>query len=276
MTVPHEGHAAPRAGAKTSPVRLAVLLVILAVAVGALIYDQMIASPAAIAAGNRLTKEAEAHNSTGYDDSLTLEEKKQRLASGVLGPKDVQRIIGRSPTRVVTANRHVIEYYRWWGYVPFNRHYVSVIYLGKEPNLRYQTHYTNRAPSAEELPGYVHKAPPQDLSDVDADAAGGMPPAAGPGGPGGGKGKGKGKGKGGGKGQRPPGEATEEGSDSEPAPPSEAKDDEKPASEKQDDDAGKESSESAGDEKSAASPPAETKSTEPPADEKAVNREKDE
>ena len=197
------------APAKASPVRLVILLGLLAVAVGAFAYDQFVAKPSADGASRKLEDAVIQLNAKGFDPDLSAEEKAKLRDERFVNPKKVQEILGRTPTYTEKHSDHAIEYYCWWGQVPgFNkRHYLSVVYLGKEPDLRYNTHYQNSRPPAESLPGY------ENVGDASAPgvnmASGAAPPEDWAKDTGEGKGKGKGKGKGGGKGLPPPGYSSE-------------------------------------------------------------------
>jgi hypothetical protein len=231
MGDPQGGHAPKPTGAKASPVRLVVLLAVLALMVGALGYDQLVAGPGSVSADKTLKLEAEKNNAEGFSAQLTAEEKQQRVATSLFNPQKVQEILKRKPDAVVTQaeRNYAVEYYRYWGPVPlFNRrHYLAVVYHGKAPNLRYTTHYVNTAPPAESLPGYQRPAEDSPLPSEALSISSGLSYQKGEdgtvktsgndisGGGGGGKGKGKGKGKGGG--LPPPGE-----SPADTTPPAEA------------------------------------------------------
>jgi hypothetical protein len=225
MGDPHGGHTPAPAGAKASPVRLVILLAVLALLVGALGYDWFVAKPGVEAADKKLTQEARKNNAIGFDKELTQEERQKRLADSMLDTADVHRILNKSPAQTISGNGYQIEIYRWWGYLPLKRHYMSVVYLGQGTNLRYSTHYVNSEASAESLPGYerpsVTYEEPEGIAA--ATAAGKTGTNAIPPGKEGGKG-GKGKGKGG-KGAPSTGPVAEAGVAVEP--PSETKTPEK-------------------------------------------------
>ena len=274
MSDPQGGHGAAPAGTKASPVRLVVLLAILALLVGALAFDWFVAKPGVEAADLALKTEAEKNNAVGFDSKLEGDEKQKKLADSLFDSADVQRILKKSPARTIKGDGYAIEVYRWWGYVPLSRHYMSVVYLGSGTNLRYSTHYVNSPAPADSLPGYERPVGPDPNAPAGvaaATAAGntggggvGAPAGKGDGGKGG-KGKG-GKGKGGMKGppqgDRPP---SEPGADA--TPPSETKTDEnKPA--KEDDKGAKEDDAAA---KEADKPAAEKSTDEKSTDEKSTD-----
>ena len=236
MGDPHGGHGPAPTNAKASPMRLVILLAILAVLAGALGFDYFLANRGATAAKEKLEDEVVKLNAMGFDPNLTPEQKESLRDQRIVNPQKVHEILQRSPTYTETHGQntpepdddHVIEYYCWWGPIPLlnKRHYLSVVYFGKEPNLRYNTHYQNTNPPAESLPGFQNVgetlSPPGGPSPM-AGGAGSTPEIPLPGEegsapPGDGKGK-KGKGKGGkGKGLPPPGYS---GTEDAPAQPSE-------------------------------------------------------
>jgi hypothetical protein len=214
MSDPQGGHGPAPVGAKASPVRLVVLLAILAILVGALGFDMFVAKPGVEAADRTLKREAEKNNSIGFEKDLSVEERQKRMANSLLDRDDVRRILSKSPATTIKGAGYEIEVYRWWGYLPLKRHYMSVVYLGSGSNLRYSTHYVNSEAPAESLPGY--ERPPVSLEMPEGVAAatkkGGMGSPGGGAGPPGKGGKG-GKGKGGMKGKKvtPPAEAADAG-----------------------------------------------------------------
>jgi len=245
MGDPHGGHNPAPAGAKASPVRLVVLLAILAILVGALGFDWFVAKPGVEAADRTLKSAAEKNNSVGFTKNVSAAERDKQLADSLLDSADVQRILNKSPAKTVKGDGYMIEVYRWWGYVPLSRHYMSVVYLGNEANFRYSTHYVNSPAPAESLPGYERPPlayeEPEGVAKATAEGktgTGGGPggKGGGPGGKGGGpggKGGKGGKGKGG-KGDRPPTEGAAAGIATEEAPSETkagAKEGDKPASE---------------------------------------------
>lgn len=198
-------------GAKASPVRLVVLLAILAVMVGAYGFDAFVAQPGAEKAHEKLEAEAMKRNSMGLDLKLSEAERKKLLAETILDDKAVRKILNKTPAKVETHNEragdeYTIEYYQYWGYLPLNRHFISVVYRGKAPSLRYNAHFRNIRPPEDQLPGFQRS-----IAGYDTPAGANEPMKMGGGdmgGMAGGKGKGKGGGKGKGKGDQPPAEVT--------------------------------------------------------------------
>lgn len=142
-----ESKPATAAPPKGSATRLAVLLGILAVVLCALAYDQFIAKPKCEAADAALEEFVQKMNAMPVTSD----------GGGIVGRADVQKHFGWGPTWVVDkdADGYTIEYYCWWGYVPYlsrQRHFIAVLYKGKAR--RYSSHYRSE-PQKEDLPSYV-------------------------------------------------------------------------------------------------------------------------
>lgn len=134
---PAAGDAAS-APTKGSPVRLLVLLGVLGVVLAALAYDQLMAKPAVEAADKRIHEFVDARNRLGVKDSA------------LVTSADIQKELGGPPTRVEDhpEQGYTVEYYCWWGPVPYineRRHFIAVVYLGKEPR-HYSSHYREQPP----------------------------------------------------------------------------------------------------------------------------------
>lgn len=129
---------------KGSPIRLLILLVLLALAVGALGYDYLVARPAVDKA---------------YKDIQALADQRNQAGVGkadLVRSKDIQELLGGKPTivRDYPKEGYTLEWYCWWGPVPFlntYRQYIVVVYVGDEPR-RYSTHHQNEMPTEENLP----------------------------------------------------------------------------------------------------------------------------
>ena len=207
---PNPEHAKPHSSPAPSPLRLTILLGILVVIAGALVYDWVIAPPRVKAAYDKLLDTAHKHNEL----RLTRDGKQkgdkgaannaEARTGGMLYREDIQNILGMSPTKVEKADLYTIEHYCWWGWIPRNRNYITVLYVGNPDKPHYSTHYANEMPEDEAIPGRVkhESAAAQATGAGKETAAGGtagmMPamgaPAMGPPGPpsgGGGKGKGR-------------------------------------------------------------------------------------
>jgi hypothetical protein len=131
-------------GAPVSPLRLVILLGLLAVVIGAYAYDFLVAMPGAKAGNDTIQAFVDEQNKLGVKEGSTVT------------PADIQQKLGMKPTKRIVNEKddYEIEYYCWWGHVPvFNtrRHFISVVYLGKEPR-RFSSHYLNEPPPDEALP----------------------------------------------------------------------------------------------------------------------------
>jgi hypothetical protein len=186
-------HGPPLSRAASSPLRLIILLSVLVVVAGALLYDRLIATPAVKATNDRLHDEVLRHNELGLKPN-TLQAGGKDAAGpasgetgGALYSDDIQKIIGMAPTRVEKTELYTIEHYRWWGWIPLNRNFITVLYIGDPKKPHYSTHYANEMPEDEVVPGRVKNEPPvvdltSDASPANAAGAGGASgagPAAG-------------------------------------------------------------------------------------------------
>ena len=204
--VKNPGHAPPPARPAASPLRLIVLLCVLVVVAGALSYDRWIAPPRVMAANDKLQDTILKHNELGLHPAVKGTGKKEASAAagevgGLLYSEDIQKILGMAPTRVEKTELYTIEHYRWWGWIPRNTNFITVLYVGDPKRRHYSTHYANEMPEDGSLPGkkkYDQTA--LDLNSSPGSAtvaipagppAGMMPGTMGPLGAGGGKGMGR-------------------------------------------------------------------------------------
>lgn len=210
------GHAPPHTPPGPSPLRLAILVSVLVVVVGALLYDWVIAPPRVKAANEKLLDEVRLYNESGLKPGTKKEDlAATEKADGMLYSDDIQKILGMAPSKVESTDLYTIEHYRWWGWIPRNRNYITVLYVGDPKKPHYSTHYANMMPEDGVVPG---KRTMNATAATPAGAAGAgrsaMPPLMGPGmgtgmAPGmGAPGAGDGKGKG-----RPQGTVEKKGSD---------------------------------------------------------------
>jgi hypothetical protein len=167
---------------QTSSARLIVLLGILALAIGALVYDFTYAKP-----GSEATRKK-------IDDFVDARNRMSVVDSKLVTPDDIHKEIGMMPTWVDKhpEDQYQIEYYCWWGSVPvlnMRRHFLAVIYTGPEPG-HFSSMYANTIPPRDALPLPEEPAtadsgplPPLETSDAkpkdtDAPAAKDAEPAA--------------------------------------------------------------------------------------------------
>ncbi|WP_254508375.1 hypothetical protein [Anatilimnocola floriformis] len=147
-SAPAPAKAPVQAPPQTNPVRMGILLGILAIVVAMLVHHFTVAKPA---------------TDVAYDDIQNLFDKRNALgvvADGSDGidaklvqPKDVQEAIKKQPWSTVTMPDHVIETYWWYG-MP-HQNYITVLYYKVGDKVRFNTHYKNGKPPAEDLPGAI-------------------------------------------------------------------------------------------------------------------------
>ncbi|MGI8978292.1 MAG: hypothetical protein ACR2FY_03610 [Pirellulaceae bacterium] len=232
--VKSSGHAPPSARPAPSPLRLTILLGVLVVVAGALLYDRVIAPPRVKAADDKLHETILKHNELALKPSITKAGENGVSAAageagGMLYSEDIQKILGMAPTKVEKTEFYTIEHYRWWGWIPRNGNFITVLYTGNPEKRHYSTHCANRMPEDELLPGKLkYDKTTVDLTSSPNSAtvaipagppAGRMPGTMGPPGAEGGKGKG-----------RPQGKADKAGSESKAAEEGAKKVEEPPAS----------------------------------------------
>lgn len=212
-------HPKPHASPAPNPLRLVILLSVLVVFGGALVYDWAIAPPRVRAAYDKLQDTALKHNEFGIKPAQKKDVKSEEANSaesrtgGMLYSDDIHQILGMTPTKVEKTDLYTIEHYCWWGWIPRNGNFITVLYIGNPDKPHYSTHYANSMPDDEAIPGRVKNEPAKEDTSgagtaASAAPAAGMPGMGGPamGGPGmgpppmpgvgGGKGKGRPQGKG--------------------------------------------------------------------------------
>ena len=101
-----------------SPIRLLVLLGVLAIVLGAFLVDLFIMFDAVNAATVRLQAAADEMASQPHENG-----KPQFLSR-----EEVAQAIGFQPTSSRVENGTLIEQYRWWGALPLERRYIQVVY----------------------------------------------------------------------------------------------------------------------------------------------------
>jgi len=129
-----------------SPVRLYVLLGLLAIVVGAYGYDFFVAKPACEAADKKIQEFVDARNKMGVKDK----------DGALVTSADIQKELGMQPTYVEKHDddQYTVEYYCWWGKMPMlsrRRHFISVVYVGPNEPRRVSSHHREEPP-AEALP----------------------------------------------------------------------------------------------------------------------------
>ncbi|MCE9526624.1 MAG: hypothetical protein K8R36_11285 [Planctomycetales bacterium] len=173
-------HAKPQASPAPSPLRLTILLGVLVVFSGALVYDKAIAPPRVKAANEKLHDTILKHNEFALKpDPKNKGEQVGVKSAGMLYSADIQEILGMTPTKVEKHDLYTIEHYCWWGWVPRDGNYITVLYLGSPDKPHYSTHYVNMMPEDGVIPGKVSATPPE-VAPADPSAApAGAPPGMG-------------------------------------------------------------------------------------------------
>lgn len=182
----HGGHA-PHQAAKGSPLRLMILLALLATLLGGGYYELYVARPGVDNADKKLLAFAESHIAKSIK---SRDPKHTKQAADAVDAKeaqldraDVREVFSMSPTRTEEKDDYTVEYYCWWGHLLPYKHYISVLYLGPKDQRHYYAHYVNQPPPADSLPGYVN---PESAKMAAAGEVGAAPPSPAMGGMGGG------------------------------------------------------------------------------------------
>jgi hypothetical protein len=132
--------------AQTSPLRIGILLGVLVLVLGLLGYDYLVAGPATVNADKAVEKLSTDRNAKGVV-------KDGKIDANLVKPADVQTLLKKKPSSTKTEKDYFVEYY-WWGGMP-HRNFISVLYYGTGDNLRYNTHYLNKSPDKDDLPGAI-------------------------------------------------------------------------------------------------------------------------
>jgi hypothetical protein len=101
-----------------SPIRLIVLLGVLAIVLGAFLVDLFVMFDAVNAATVRLQAAADEMASQPHENGRPQ----------FLSREEVAQAIGFQPTSSRVENGALIEQYRWWGALPLERRYIQVVY----------------------------------------------------------------------------------------------------------------------------------------------------
>lgn len=174
----HPPHQHPPRG--VSPLRLMILLSILAVVGGALLYDWVIAPPRVKAANEKLLSQVVQYNESGVRPNAKNGDPKTAgvgKIAGMLYSEDIQAILGMAPSKIEATEFYTIEHYRWWGYIPRKSNFITVLYIGDPQKRHYSTHYANMMPEDNVLPGKVQPGPVIDLSSEPSATAMALPEA---------------------------------------------------------------------------------------------------
>lgn len=138
------------APAETSPVRMGILLGLLAVVLLMLGHHFAIAKPATDKAFQEIQDLFDKRNARGV---VTDGAEGGAIDAKLLKPQEVQDHIKKQPWSTETKPDYSVETYWWYG-MP-HQNYITVLYYGSGDKLRFHTHYLNMHPPAEDLPGAV-------------------------------------------------------------------------------------------------------------------------
>lgn len=134
---------------KANPIRLYILLGILAVAVVMVAYDQLVAKPSSEQAQEKLQALIERKNQQSVE--IGADGNKSDRTSSLVHSDDIKQELGRQPSGVSEGENYTIETYAYGGLYPiWKKHFLTVVYVG--PSRRYDTHYFNDVPKPEDLP----------------------------------------------------------------------------------------------------------------------------
>lgn len=170
-----------KAPAQTSPMRMGILLGLLVVVLLMLAHHFAIAAPATQKAYDEIQALFDKRNARG----VVSDESEGKIDAKLVQPKDVQELLGKKPWSTNTQKDYTIETYWWYG-MP-HQNYITVLYYGSGDNLKFNTHYLNLKPPAEDLPGAVANenpplkgdAPPPTTATEGTTPAEGTPPGPG-------------------------------------------------------------------------------------------------
>jgi hypothetical protein len=144
-----------KAPAQTNPVRMGILLALLVVVLLMLAHHFLMAAPATEQAYKDIQKLFDDRNARG----VVSEDTGGKIDAKLVQPKDVQELLKKKPWSTNTQKDYTVETYWWYG-MP-HQNYVTVLYYGSGDNLKFNTHYWNSKPPAEDLPGAMaNEGPP--------------------------------------------------------------------------------------------------------------------
>jgi hypothetical protein len=164
-TTPESEVAPARAEKPRSPITLIALLLVMATLAGALAIDKFVFEPACNKADEALTNAAIAHS----EKSL-----KETNNQAFLTSDDVKEVIGFAPTKRVDKGHYLKEYYCWWGPLPLNRRYITVVYDDPQGK-RYIAHQVEN-----EVPGDIVPKSAEEIRKMLEEAAKAAGPSKGP------------------------------------------------------------------------------------------------
>ncbi len=128
---------------------MGILLGVLALVVAMLIHHFAMAKPATDLAYEEIQKLFDKRNAQG----VVTGKESEGIDAKLVQPKDVQETLKKKPWSTVTNPDYVVETYWWYG-MP-HQNYITVLYYKNGESLRFNTHYKNQKPPAEDLPGAI-------------------------------------------------------------------------------------------------------------------------
>lgn len=121
--------ATPTATKSGGSMRLLVLLGLLAVMVGALAYDRLVAGPGKEKAKDRIDEMVTSKSGAGIQQGVSAKDKGKHLPTDA----DVRQAIGFPPKWTKKDGDYTLQCFHWWGWIPLNRNYLVVQYTGDNP-----------------------------------------------------------------------------------------------------------------------------------------------
>jgi hypothetical protein len=167
---PPASTSAPDAAAANSGanIRLGVLVGVLVIVLGMLGYDKLVLTPACEASFIKLEEFVEEKNSKGIKSGDG--EKLQAASAYLVTMDDVHTVMKRQPTKTQNKGHYTVEHYNFWGAVPLNRNYISVVYQNDNNGkpTRHYAHYKNKSLDKSDVPNDPKElvAPPIDASKL--------------------------------------------------------------------------------------------------------------
>jgi hypothetical protein len=119
---------------KASPIRLIVLLGILAIVLGAFLVDMFVMYDSVNAAVVRLNDADREASARAFDKDNP----------NSLSREGVEQAIGFKPTTSKVENGKLVEHYRWWGSLPLERRFIMVTYDDEQGKKYSQSEVSNR------------------------------------------------------------------------------------------------------------------------------------
>ena len=165
-TAPEPTQTPVKEPAKTSPVRMGILLALFALVVGLLAYDFLVAKPRTEKAEKAIDALFAQRNAQGVRKSEDSE-----INPDYVKPADIQKLLNKKPMWTRSSNEkgneHLAECY-WWGVMP-HRNFIWVMYHGSGEHLRFNSQHRDSKPDpAEDYPNSNKANEPASKGSPDA------------------------------------------------------------------------------------------------------------